>query len=218
MGLGHGGVGVVGGGRLGLGLGGGGAAAIGGSALLDGESASSSDHEREGGRAGAPGVVPLGGEVAVAGGGSNGHVGGLNGYGPRSSERGIVGPEGSSMRGGGSSGGSSLYPGSPVAQQATLQQLLRLAPAQEGQNLLGTPKPSFLKRLDSPDVRGGELLAKRKQLTAVLQRAMVLVPSVTLASYAAVKDQFGSALKVLQSSLVERQSERDLAAQQQAEE
>ncbi len=89
------------------------------------------------------------------------------------------------------------------AQINTQSKLLQLAGGQRSENLLGTPKPSYLKRLDSPDVRGGELIAKRKQLTHVLQQALTYVPVVDLNAFSLVKSQLQEALEALEAGCVD---------------
>lgn len=67
----------------------------------------------------------------------------------------------------------------------------------------GTPKPSFLKRLDREDARGGELIRKRKQLTDLLKKAQMYIPYLDVNAYGQIRSQFIEAVQLLENSCVQ---------------
>ena len=72
----------------------------------------------------------------------------------------------------------------------------------------GTPKPSFLKRLDSPDVRGGELLRSRRKLAALLQKSYSYASFVKPEEMETVLGEYKKALEVLTEGCVKQSSMR----------
>jgi hypothetical protein len=100
----------------------------------------------------------------------------------------------------------------PAPAATQLNVAMPIAPGQfapgAGPAGTGTPKPAYLKRLDSPDVRGGELLRSRRRLSALLQKSYAYAEFVKPELLAHVKSQYEQALRVLTEGCVKPSSHR----------
>jgi len=63
-----------------------------------------------------------------------------------------------------------------------------------------SPKPAFLRRLDSPLTNHGKLLQHKARLNKMIRRAIRGVPHMKLENYHEIKRSFVSALDLLESS------------------
>jgi hypothetical protein len=66
-----------------------------------------------------------------------------------------------------------------------------------------TPKPSYLRRLDSPDTHHGQLLAAKARLQLLLNKGIQLADRVNLAMVPEIKAKLEKALAKLEASLVQ---------------
>jgi hypothetical protein len=66
----------------------------------------------------------------------------------------------------------------------------------------GTPKPAYLRRLDSPDSHHGQLIMSKAKLQLIINTAIQKAGQVRLSSLPIVKQKFEVALSKLESSLV----------------
>jgi hypothetical protein len=68
---------------------------------------------------------------------------------------------------------------------------------------VSSPKPSYLRRLDSPDTHHGKLMRSKQQLTTMLSRALQNVPRMKLSAYHEIEDLFSTAVSELESGTVD---------------
>jgi len=89
-------------------------------------------------------------------------------------------------------------PHSPLQLNAS-RRLLELSGNSKSE-VVSSPKPGFLRRLDSPSTHSGILLAKRKQLSKMIRRARAAVPYVNLEAYQQIKQALTDAVLALEAS------------------
>lgn len=64
----------------------------------------------------------------------------------------------------------------------------------------GTPKPAFLRRLDTPDSNTGKLAAAKTRLNSLLQYALALAPRMNPEAFDQTSTRFAEAIKALESA------------------
>jgi len=96
-------------------------------------------------------------------------------------------------------------PGASPAMMKTSRNLIAMASPVQSSRQQKTPKPSFLKRLDSLDTNNAKLIKARKDLTELIKKCKGLVSRMNMEKYAMIKNKFDKALERLdQGKIVER--------------